>query len=133
MKKYYLLFLIIISLLFGCSDSSIPTEAQLDSSINGKNITVNTNSKFAMELDLNADGGYIWDYSLSDASVIKVDSTSYKPKSGNWDQVGGLTVETFYFCSKKTGQCKVNLIEHRGWESDVSPINTVQFNVIVRR
>ena len=133
MKKYYSLLLIAISFLFGCSDSSIPTEAKLDSSINGKNITITTNSKFAIEFDLNADAGYQWDYSLSNTSVLKVDSTNYRPKSGNWNQVGGLTVETFYFCSKKTGQCKVSLFEHRGWESDVSPINTVQFNVIVRR
>ncbi len=133
MKKYYPLFLIVISFLFGCSESTLPTEVRLDSSINGKNITVNNNSKFTMELDLNADAGYQWDYSLSNTSVLKVDSTNYRPKSGNWNQVGGLTVETFYFCSKKTGQCKINLIEHRGWESDVPPINTVQFNVIVRR
>lgn len=131
--KYYLIVLILISFLFSCSDMIMPTEVRLDSSINGKNITVNTNSKFTMELNLNADAGYQWDYFLSNTSVLKVDSINYRPKSGNWNQVGGITVETFYFCSKRTGQCKINLIEHRVWENNVPPINTVQFNVIVRR
>ena len=132
MKKYYLLFFIIISYLSGCSDNVISSEDQFDISIDGQTITINTNQKFTLELDLHADGGYQWDYSISDTAVVQIDSTSYRPQSGNWNQVGGVTIETFYFCGIRTGQCVVNLIEHRVWEKDVPPINSVQFSVIVK-
>ena len=132
MKKYYLLFLIIISFLFGCSDNVISTENQFDSSINGKNVSINKNHQFILELDLNADAGYQWDYSMTDTSVIRIDSTNYRPKSGNWNQVSGVTIETFYFCGIKKGNCIVNLFEHRVWESNIEPINNIQFNVIVK-
>ena len=132
MKKHYLLFLIIISFLFGCSDNVISTENQFDSSINGKNVSINKYHQFILELDLNADAGYQWDYSMTDTSVIRIDSTNYRPKSGNWNQVGGVTIETFYFCGIKKGNCLINLFEHRVWESNIEPINTIQFNVIIK-
>jgi len=120
MKKYYLLFFVIISFLSGCSDNVLSSEDQFDSSINGKSIRINKNHQFILELDLNADAGYCWDYSIGDT------------KSGNWNQCGGVTIETFYFCGIKKGNCEVNLFEHRVWESNIKPINTIQFNVIVK-
>jgi predicted secreted protein len=132
MKKYYFLFFVVMSVLDGCSDSSLPTEVKYNSSINGKTISVIRGYVYTLELDLNADAGYQWDYSISDTTVIEIDSTSYRPKSGNWNQVGGLTIETFYFRGKKSGQCFVKLIEHQVWEKDVPPINTIQFSAIVK-
>ena len=70
MKKYYLLFFVIISFLFGCSDNVISSEDQYDSAIDGQTITINTNQKFTLELDLHADGGYQWDYSISDTGPL---------------------------------------------------------------
>jgi predicted secreted protein len=132
MKKYYFFFFIVMSVLSGCSDSSLPTEVQYDSSINGKIITIIPGYVYALELDLNADAGYQWDYSISNAAVIEMDSTSYRPKSGNRNQCGGLTVETFYFRGKRSGLCFVRLIEHQVWEKDVPPINTIQFSINVK-
>jgi predicted secreted protein len=132
MKKYHLLFFVIILFLSGCSENVLSTEDQFDSSINGKSITINTNHKFTLELDLHADGGYQWDHSISDTSVVRIDSTNYRPKSGNWNQDGGVTIETFYFTGERKGNCIINLIEHRIWEKNIAPINTVQFNVIVK-
>jgi predicted secreted protein len=132
MKKYYLLFLVNISFLSGCADNVLSSEDQFDSSINGKSISINKNHQFILELDLNADAGYQWDYLITDTSVIRIDSTNYRPKSGNWNEVGGVTIETFYFCGRERGNCKVNLYEHRAWESNIEPINTIQFNVVVK-
>ena len=131
MKTCYLLLLVVISFSAGCSDNILSTENQFDSSINGTSIRVNKNQQFILELELNADAGYRWDYSISDASVVRIDSTNYRPKSGDWNQVGGVTIETFYFCGIKKGNCIVNLFEHRTWESNIAPINSVHFNVIV--
>jgi predicted secreted protein len=61
-----------------------------------------------------------------------LDSTNYRPKSGNWNQDGGITIETFYFTALEKGFCKVNLFEHRVWEVNIPPINTFQLNVNVK-
>ena len=129
MKTCYLLLLVVISFSAGCSDNILSTENQFDSSINGTSIRVNKNQQFILELDLNADAGYRWDYSISDASVVRIDSTNYRPKSGDWNQVGGVTIETFYFCGIKKGNCIVNLFEHRAWESNIAPITTMANNI----
>jgi predicted secreted protein len=132
MKIYTLAFLIVIPFLYGCSDSLLPTESQLDSSVNGKIIKVVQNSNFSLELDLHADGGYRWDCMISDSTVVRIDSTHSRPKDSGEFKVGGLSVERFYFSSRKTGRCLIDLIEHQRWEKDVPPINIVQFNVIVK-
>jgi len=127
MKSYYLLYLLVLTFLYSCSDLS----NEPDSSTIEHTITVTTNQNFTFELDVHADGGYQWDYSISDTAVAWIDSTSYRPKSGDWSQVGGVTIETFYFSGKRKGHCIINLIEHRSWEINIAPINTVQIRVIV--
>jgi predicted secreted protein len=132
MKKYYLLFLVILAFSSGCSDDVLLPEDQFDSSIDGKSIRINENHQFILELDLNADAGYSWDYSISDTTVLRIDSTTYRPKSNDRNLCGGITIETFYFCSINKGDCNVNLYEHQHWVSDVKPINYIQFKVIVK-
>ena len=125
------LFLLV---LCGCDlGDSQKSEPQLDSSVNGKRIAYAPDQSFSLELDLNADAGYSWFFAISDTTVIHLDSTSYRPKSGNWNIVGGLTVETFYFRTLKTGQCSITLVQRQGWLPDVPPIDSVQFTVIVYR
>lgn len=133
MRKHHLAILGLIVVFLGCSDSSTPTQTQLVSSINGRNVAYPLNQTFSLELDLNADAGYQWDHSISDTTVIHLDSTRYRPKNGGPIVPGGLTVETFYFRTTKAGRCAVNVIEHQGWLPDVPPIHSVQFNVSVYR
>jgi predicted secreted protein len=131
MRKHHLAMLGLLVVFFGCSDSSAPTEIQLDSSVNGKDVLFPLNQTFTLELDLNADGGYQWDHSLSDTAVIHLDSTTYRQKGGGPIVPGGLTVETFCFRTTRIGKCTVNLIEHQAWLPDVPPIHSVQFVVSV--
>ena len=85
-----------------------------------------------MELDVCADAGYQWFILFSDSTVVRLDSTKYRPKDGARGGVGGMTVETFYFHATKGGRCTVSMNERQGWMPNVPPINTVQFDVIVR-
>ncbi len=125
------LFLLV---LCGCDlGDSQKSEPQLDSSVNGTEVAYAPNQSFSLELDLHADAGYRWYYAMSDTTVIHLDSTSYRPKSGNWNIVGGMTVETFYFRAIKTGQCSIALDERQGWLPNVPPINSVRFSVVVFR
>jgi predicted secreted protein len=133
MRKYYFTLIVIIFLLFGCAESSMPTITQLDSSVNGKSIQLLRNQRLLLDLEIHSDGGYQWDCQLSDSKVIKKDSTNIISKNRNVNMVGGISVETFYFSSNiVTGECEITLIEHRIWEKDIPPINKVQFKVIVK-
>jgi predicted secreted protein len=127
-------FLPLLLVLCGCDlGDSQKSEPRLDSSVDGTQVAYAPNQSFSLELDLNADAGYSWYYTISDTTVIHLDSTSYRPKSGNWNQVGGMTVETFYFQATKTGECSVALDERQGWLPSVPPIHSVRFSVIVFR
>lgn len=112
----------------GCSRSSAPTQAQLDSSINGGTLTASPDEKFSLRLDLHADGGYQWNYEVSDSTFVITDSqpTVQAPKN----VVGRVAVETFYFRVLRGGQCTMTFNELRGWEHGVAPINTVKFLVV---
>jgi predicted secreted protein len=131
--KMYVYFIFIMSFILGnCSQPSSPVDYKLDSSINGKTVSYFRNQKFTLQLDLHADGGYQWDYSISDTNVVRIDSTCFAPKSGNPNQIGGITIETFFFCTLQKGQSVINLIEQRIWEPpEVPPINSLSFTVIV--
>ena len=118
--------------LGNCSQPSSPIDQTLDSSVNGRTVSYPLNSNFTLTLDLNADAGYQWDYSITDTNIVKIDSTCYAPKSGNPDQIGGVTIETFYFGTMKTGQSKVSLVERHPWDSDeIQPNNSISFTVRV--
>jgi len=111
----------------------MPTETQLNSSINGKSITIDPNNKLILKLDVHADGGYNWVCQVSDTNVIKKDSTHFAPKNGGGNMVGGMSLETFFFSNNKSsGKCNITLIEQRSWEKNIPPINTVQFHVLVK-
>ena len=133
------LFVIIIFFLFaGCAKSTSSNEPKhdliepkYDSTINGRFLTCSSNQRFSLELDLNADSGYQWDYSISDTNIVRIDSTSYRPKSGNWNQVGGVTIETFYFHTMRYGKSDIEMIEHQAWMPNVPPIDTIRFIVSV--
>ena len=84
-----------------------------------------------MQLDLNADGGYQWDISMTDTNAVRVDSINYRPKSGNYNQVGGITVETFYFCTRSGGQSTISLAERLNWEPGIPAIDSLAFTVRV--
>jgi predicted secreted protein len=131
MKVHTCFAFIIIVLFTSCSNSPLPSEPKLDSSINGKNLSYHSNQRFFLELDLSADAGYTWDYTVSDTNVVRIDSTIYRPKSGNWNQVGGLTIETFYFRTLRTGKSPIAMIEHQAWMPKVPPIDTLRFIVSV--
>jgi predicted secreted protein len=130
MKSYVSFIFILSSVLGNCSQPSSPIDQTLDSSVNGKTIYYTLNSNFTLTLDLNADAGYQWDYSITDTNIVKIDSTCFVPKSGNPDQIGGVTIETFYFCTMTTGQSKISFVERHSWDSDeMPPNNSISFTV----
>jgi predicted secreted protein len=132
MKTRIIFILLIISTFFGCSESTSPTETCFDSSVNGKYISVTSGNKFIVELDVYADAGYRWDYTISNTKIMEVDSMRFRPKNPDVNVCGGVTIQTIYFKAIQPGRSKVYLYEHQPWEEDTPPINTVTFNVRVK-
>jgi predicted secreted protein len=129
-------FLLSLLLLCGCDlGDSLKSVPQLDASVNGTSVTYTLNQSFTLELDLCADAGFMWYHTLSDPSVIHLDSTRYRPKSGSWEtgMDGGMTVATFHFRTSKIGECTIDLAERQGWLPNDPPRNSVRFNVFVFR
>jgi len=127
--------LLLLVLLFSGCDLGEPldSEAPSGSLVNGKSIFLKPNGSFVLQLDVNADAGFCWYHTISDPAIFHLDSTSYRPKSGNWNLDGGMTVETFYFRASNPGQCEVELVERQGWLPDDPPRNAVWFSVHVTR
>lgn len=128
-KSHLLSFVLLIPFLFllGCSDA--PNES--DSNVIVKNFNVTANENFSFELEFCASGGYQLDYSISDTSIVAIDSISFRPKDEDLELDGENTIQTFYLTSKTNGQSIIKVIEHRIWESDIEPINTFKFFINV--
>ena len=124
--------------LSGCNDMGTNTDVSgvtgrlFDSTVNGTTLACPVGVTFSLALDLSADAGYQWFYTMSNPSVVELVSTDYRPKNGGGG-VGGLTVETFYFQGAKPGTCTVVLDQRRGWETGVPPIVSISFQVSVHR
>jgi len=117
-------------LFISCSD--LGTQPVFDASINGKWLTLFTHQRFTLELDVLADAGYQWHPQMSDSTVVKLESTAYRPKNGGPIVPGGPTVETFYFCTGTAGRCTVRLSERHPWLPNELPAVTFEFTVIVK-
>ena len=132
MKTKILFTLFVIFFLSGCSDSTAPNEISLDSSVDGKYVFVNAKNKFTLELDVSADAGYRWDYTISNEKIVEVDSVCFRPKYSDEIIPGGTTIQTIYFNAIRPGRSKIYLYEHQPWEKDTPPIKTITFNVRVK-
>jgi predicted secreted protein len=121
-KSHFLSFVLLIPFLLflGCSESLNKS----DSNVIVKNFSVTANESFSFELEVCATCGYQLDYSISDTSIVAIDSISFRPKDEDLELIGGNTIQTFYLTSKTNGNCIIDIIEHRVWESDIEPINT---------
>jgi len=123
----------LLLVLIACEKSNpvtgiTPEEPAFDSSINGQSLSYLRNQRFSLKLDLAADAGNQWEISMTDTTVVCVDSTAYWVKP---NQVGGLIAETFYFCTMKSGQSVITMIEHQPWKGGGPTVDSLAFTVTV--
>ena len=136
MKPLCCVYALVMLTLSGCSQPTGLNQQSgtpLDSSVNGKTVAYSLNQSFALDLDVQADAGYQWDCSISNPAVATTDQApSFRPKNGGPVVPGGATVETFYFRTSAIGQSTITFIEHQSWLTNVPPLVTVEFTVVVR-
>jgi len=133
MKKHTLIALSI--LLAGCTDRGFqlvppfPEQTGYDLNVQGRSLSCVLGETFTVALDVNADGGYRWDCTITQPEVVRLDSSSTRPK--NPGVVGGLSVQTYSFHSVGAGSCRILLIQHRVWEPAVPPIQAIEYDIFV--
>ncbi len=131
MRHRQILFLVLSLLSVRCSDFGTSSAVQLDSSVSGSSVSYPVGVTFSIALDLHADSGYLWNCDIDDTTVVRIHgSNSYRPKVPTGG-VGGMTVATIHFQACGRGQSTITLTEIQVWRTDVPPLNTVRFNVVV--
>ena len=120
----------------GCGELGEPLErgsSILDETVNGRSLLYPPGGTFDVVLEENFDAGFVWKYTVSDSTVIRVDSVTYKeytplppPRP-----VGGSTTKTIHFSATGRGQCDVYLFEHQPWMKNVPPHRVVRFLIVV--
>jgi predicted secreted protein len=123
-------------LIVGCADLGEPLEpgsSIFDDTINGRSLWYPSGGTFDVVLEENFDAGYMWEYELSDSTVIRVDSmtSKYTPLPPP-RPVGGSAIVTMHFSATRRGQCGVYLFEHQPWMKNVPPHRVVRFLIVVQ-
>ena len=91
----------------GCNELTAPDEIDaegLDATVDGKTVVYPERKKFTLQLDSWADAGYSWDCEISDTLIVGMfGPPTYRQKGDGPIVVGGLSVATFTFITKKPG------------------------------
>ncbi len=131
LSKRHILFIALSLMSVHCSDLGTSSPVQLYSSVNGTSVSYPVGVTFSVELELNADAGYLWNCTIDDTTVVKIHGpNSYRPKEPT-SGVGGMTIATIHFQTCGRGHSRITLTEIQVWRSDATPLNTVRFDVDV--
>lgn len=97
-----------------------------------KNIQLNINEEFSMELKSHGTSGYQWFIDLYDKDILEVSIESADTKI-DIDSVpaGASTNLILNIKGIKSGTSNVSLSERRVWEVGIAPINTIELKVTV--
>ena len=123
-------------MIAGCSDRGfdlapqIPEQQGYSILVRSESLTCTLGQAFPVTVDLNADGGYRWDCTITQPQVVTLDSSSIRPPDPH--QIGGDALQTFYFRAVGAGSCRILMIQHRVWEPAVPPIEAIEYDITVR-
>jgi len=119
-----------VLLLAGCATTSGPKV--LTDFDTGHEITVAVGEVFDVELPSNRTTGYNWsEQSTGEVVVEQVGKPVYVPNPAPFGMVGVGGKEIWRFRATKAGRQTLRLDYARPWESGVTPVRTVSFNVVV--
>jgi inhibitor of cysteine peptidase len=121
---------IAISLLLGGCD--ISSTIRLDSSANGRQVSLARAQLLEVALPTNPSTGYRWDVAEVDTAIVQQQGAStYAPEAGPQPLVGAGGTETFRFKAIGAGRTTLKLIYHRPWETNVDPAQTFALQLVV--
>ena len=95
------------------------------------NIETNVGEKFTFELDSNGTTGYAWDViGQPDKNIIELDEAGYRDECPA-DLTGCGNPQYWTFKALKEGKTQIELQYRRSWETDVEPLQTKKYNILV--
>lgn len=95
------------------------------------NIEVKAGSSFTIQLEENPTTGYMWSVSVSDESIVKMESDKYNDESAGEGLVGAPGNHTYVFEALKVGTAQITFVYERSFEEG-SAAETVVYNVTVK-
>ena len=122
----WLVVLLAAGLLAGCGRGSQVLRAD-DS---GSEATLEPGETVTLRLESNPTTGYAWEVrGLEGQNVVTLVDQSYEADS---KLLGSGGVDTITFKAANAGEVTVELVYRRSWETDVAPIKSVSYTLVVR-
>ena len=129
MKKpifFLLAALVVAAALTACSGAQTAGVYGRDDT----SILVLAGQTFTIKLDENPTTGYAWVSSVSDETIVKEQSSEYKPSAADTQTVGSGGTRSFTYMAQKAGIATITLVYQRSWEE--TPTETIVYNVTVK-
>jgi inhibitor of cysteine peptidase len=132
----FLTALVSVITLSACSQPqsiqvSPPEQLPIAASDNGTKVNAFVGQELVITLDGNPSTGYTWETKDMDPTMFSQDGET-QFTSSNPDVVGSGGTQTLTIRILKTGNASLTLIYHRPWETDVAPVDTFSFELLVK-
>lgn len=130
MKRYLIVCLAVMGVLLSACGLAGAKVVKAGEDMNGQTIELEVGQKLQISLEGNPTTGFNWELLEYDPAVLKqVGDMEYKSDS---KLMGAGGVMTFTFEALKSGDTRLRLIYHRGWETDVPPEKNYELDVSVK-
>ncbi len=109
-------------------------DLKLDASADGSTQQLKVGQVMSISLETNPSTGYSWYATSSNPEVIARmgEPEILEPTASSTPIVGAPTTGTFFFQALKAGGATIILDYKRGWEQDVTPVQTITIKVEVK-
>ena len=122
--------ILVITPLLGASSPFGREPIELSEKDVGSSVELRPGDMLEVVLDGNPTTGYVWEMASGDTAVVKpVGEPEFKAET---DAIGSGGKVTLQFEAVALGKTVLQLIYHRTFEKDVSPIKTFEVTVVVK-
>jgi len=130
MKRYLIVCMAVMGVLLSACGLAGAKALKAGEDMNGQTVEFEVGQKLQISLEGNPTTGFNWELLEYDPAVLKqVGDMEYKSDS---KLMGAGGVMTFTFEALKSGDTRLRLIYHRGWETEVPPEKTYELDVSVK-
>ena len=122
--------IIIFALMLGNAGNALAGETmRLSENDSGKTIEIGVGDELEVVLPANPTTGYVWDLTLLDPTVMRLDKADFLARD---KAIGSGGMEIIKFHAIAAGKSVVRLIFHRPFEQNVPPTKTFEAIVIIK-
>jgi len=130
MKKLILALLMVSLSVCGCGSSSAQPQAiAVTQKESGTTVTLHKDQVMTLSLQGNGSTGYVWELVPGVETILTQQGTPLFVADSNATGAGG--TYTYSFKATATGTGTLKLIYHRPWETDATPLQTVEMTVLI--